>query len=107
MDADIGYEHKCIVEAFADVVDWLLDGPDPGPCGPALPSSARRRRGIVHFYNSDGFPVAWRLRVFLLYKAATPLHFTPSKVAQLGRRSGGLQDPILAACHLTSAAGED
>jgi len=28
-------------------------------------------------------------------------------VAQLGRRSGGLQDAVLAACHSTSAAGED
>lgn len=41
--------------------------------------------GIVRVYGSDGCPVAWRLRVSLLYKAAAPVHFTPSEAAPLGR----------------------
>ncbi|RLN23166.1 uncharacterized protein C2845_PM07G29490 [Panicum miliaceum] len=41
--------------------------------------------GVVRVYGSDGCPVAWRLRVSLLYKAAAPLHFTPSEAAPLGR----------------------
>jgi hypothetical protein len=41
--------------------------------------------GVVRVYGSDGCPVAWRLRVALLYKAAAPLHFTPSEAAPLGR----------------------
>ncbi|KAF8775242.1 hypothetical protein HU200_004645 [Digitaria exilis] len=40
---------------------------------------------VVRVYGSDGCPVAWRLRVALLYKAAAPLHFTPSEAAPLGR----------------------
>jgi hypothetical protein len=40
---------------------------------------------VVRVYGSDGCPVAWRLRVSLLYKAAAPLHFTPSEAAPLGR----------------------
>ncbi|KAL6840099.1 hypothetical protein ACP4OV_029909 [Aristida adscensionis] len=41
--------------------------------------------GVVRVYGSDGCPVAWRLRVALLYKAAAPVHFTPSEAAPLGR----------------------
>jgi len=41
--------------------------------------------GVVRVYSSDDFPATWRLRVFLLYKAAPPLHFTPSKVTPLDR----------------------
>ncbi|XP_062226810.1 uncharacterized protein LOC133925019 [Phragmites australis] len=40
---------------------------------------------VVRVYGSDGCPVAWRLRVSLLYKAAAPVHFTPSEAAPLGR----------------------
>ncbi|KAG8054662.1 hypothetical protein GUJ93_ZPchr0001g30397 [Zizania palustris] len=41
--------------------------------------------GVVRVYGSDGCPVAWRIRVSLLYKAAAPVHFTPSEAAPLGR----------------------
>lgn len=41
--------------------------------------------GVVRVYGSDGCPVAWRVRVALLYKAAAPVHFTPSEAAPLGR----------------------
>ncbi|KAM3028642.1 hypothetical protein ACUV84_032817 [Puccinellia chinampoensis] len=36
---------------------------------------------VIRVYGSDGCPVAWRLRVALLYKAAAPIHFTPSEAA--------------------------
>ncbi|KAI5003662.1 hypothetical protein ZWY2020_030822 [Hordeum vulgare] len=49
------------------------------------PEAEREREGVVRVYGSDGCPVAWRLRVALLYKAAAPVHFTPSEAAPLGR----------------------
>ncbi|KAM0918961.1 hypothetical protein ACQ4PT_008533 [Festuca glaucescens] len=49
------------------------------------PEAADDEGGVVRVYGSDGCPVAWRLRVALLYKAAAPLHFTPSEAAPLGR----------------------
>ncbi|XP_048565228.1 uncharacterized protein LOC125545354 [Triticum urartu] len=49
------------------------------------PEADAERGGVVRVYGSDGCPVAWRLRVALLYKAAAPVHFTPSEAAPLGR----------------------
>jgi hypothetical protein len=40
---------------------------------------------VVRVYGSHGCPMAWRHRIALLYKAAAPLHFTPSEAAPLGR----------------------
>ncbi|XBI30308.1 hypothetical protein VPH35_054078 [Triticum aestivum] len=49
------------------------------------PEADAERGAVVRVYGSDGCPVAWRLRVALLYKAAAPVHFTPSEAAPLGR----------------------
>ncbi|KAL5223185.1 hypothetical protein ABZP36_027898 [Zizania latifolia] len=59
------------------------------PCAlarsPSVSAAAGDGEDVVRVYGSDGCPVAWRIRVSLLYKAAAPVHFTPSEAAPLGR----------------------